>query len=164
MISMRVLLRNACWRRSFLLLPIASAAIGCAADDTIVALTVNSGDDVGAVASLHVTVRQEGGRELVTDLAAQSELTDAGRVILRSYFERLTLSGDWEHAPAQIEVEAQDEDGASLFTAETTVRIRPEAAVAATVMLGAEDAPAPMDDAGSGDTEDDAGAAPADGG
>jgi len=162
MISMRVLLKNACLHRSLLLVPFASAAIGCAADDTVVALTIVSGDDVGAVASLHVTVRQEGGRELVTDLDAQSEMTDAGRVILRSYFERITLPGDWERATARIEVEAQDEDGAALFNADTTARIRPEGAVAATVMLGKDDAPPAMD-AGSVDPED-AGAELADGG
>lgn len=159
---MCVLIRNACLRRSLLLLPLAGTAIGCAADDTVVALTINAGDDVGAVASLHVTVRQE-ERELVTDLAAQTEQTDAGRVILRSYFERLTLSGAWKHATARINVEAQDADGATLFTAQTKARIRPEGAVAASVMLGTDNVPAPAD-AGGGDSEDDAGAAPADGG
>lgn len=163
MISMRVLLTSACLRQSLLLVPIASAAIGCAADDTILALTIDSGDDVGAVARLQVTVSQGDGRELVADLAAQTEMTDAGRVIVRSYFERITLPGDWEHAPARIEVEAQDGDGSALFTAETTVRIRPEGAVAASVMLGADGATATLD-AGSGDPEDDAGVALADGG
>jgi hypothetical protein len=166
MFSMRVLLTNACLRRAILLLPAASGVIGCAAEDTIVALTIESGDDVGAVANLHVTVRQEPDRELIVDFVPPTEETDAGPIMKRSFFERLTLSGGWERADARIEVEAQDEDGKRLFARPTTARIRPEGAVAASVMLGEDAAPMATDagtEAGA-DPEDDAGQAAGDGG
>lgn len=123
--------------------------------DTVIALTVNSADEVGQVNSLRIAISQAGEATDVTDIVPPTETTDAGTRIKPAFFERVILPEGWASGTAVIEVSAQNVDGMP-FAATTMAMVRAEGAVAAAVMLG-ENAPTPTMDAG---TDDDAGTTP----
>src|SRR5687767_7329374 len=112
-----------------------SGLAACSSGDTIVSLNVSATDAVPVVDELRVTITQ-GSREHVTRFAPPQD-TPTGEnppppSIKNTFFERITLPGDWDEADATVEVEASNENGAPFvpaLTDETTVKIRPEGVV-----------------------------------
>lgn len=139
------------------LLLLALSLLACGESDTVIALTVNSADQVGQVNSLRIAISQAGEATYVTDIVPPTQTTDAGTRIKPSFFERVILPADWASGTATIEVTAQNVDGMP-FGAMTMAMVRAEGAVAASVMLG-ENAPPPTPNLDAG-VDDDAGTAP----
>jgi hypothetical protein len=115
------------------------ALLACSDEDAVVALNVTAADNVPVVAQLHVTITQ-GSHRLVHDFTPPVESGEAGAAptIKNSFFERITLSDDFDDENAQVVVEAL-QAGAVPFqpalTSETTVPIEEDGAVAAYVTL-----------------------------
>lgn len=115
----------------------------CSSEDTIVALTVNSTDEVGTVEALKITITQAGQSPVVKTIDPPARRVDAAagaggatiEVIQSSFYDRVTLPESWEEEDATIQVDVTNAAGKS-FTASTTVRIVEEGAVAARVQLG----------------------------
>jgi hypothetical protein len=135
----------------------------CSSDDTIVSLNVTASDRVPVVERMQVTVKQ-GSRTFEYEFEPPTETPEEGDPSVKnSFFERITLPGDWSEATAEISVEAFQEGGAAFtpsLSDETEVTLRPEGAVAAYVKLDIPEEP-PMNGAGG---EGGAGGAPTDGG
>lgn len=149
------------FRRVIVSLAAVSGLAACSGGDTIVSLNVSATDAVPVVDELRVTITQ-GSREHVARFAPPIEKPTGDDApppsIKNSFFERITLPGDWEKAEATLEVVASDEDGDAFVPAlgdETTITIRPEGVVAAYVTL---DIPPPSEGGAGGD--DGAGGAP----
>ena len=144
------------FRRFAVSLASVCALVACADEAAIVALNVTADADLPVVAQLHVTITQ-GARKFVYDFTPpiQAAEGDAGPTIQHSFFERITLPGDFDARAARVLVEAL-QAGAIPFTppltSETTIRIEADGAVAAYVTL-AFPLPPPPDltgDAGAG--------------
>jgi hypothetical protein len=127
----------------------------CAEDETIVAVNVNSTDEVGNPSALVITISQPGQTPVVREIEPPTRTQDSGVSIQPMLFERVGLPDSWKRAKSDVKVEAKDARGVYL-SAETEVTVRPGGAVAAFVDLGKK--PDMMEPA-----EDDAGTA-ADGG
>jgi hypothetical protein len=125
----------------------------CSSDDTIVSLNVTATDRVPAVEHLQVTVKQ-GSHTYAYAFAPPEETSaepDSVKSIKNSFFQRITLPGDWDESKATVSVEALQE-GDAKFTPplvdETQVTIRPNGVVAAFVKLDIPEEPPPMGGAG----------------
>lgn len=127
----------------------------CSSDDTIVSLNVTATDRVPVVERMQVTIKQ-GSRSFVYDFNPPNDITTAPEgvsSIKNSFFERITLPGDWDEAEARISVEAFQEDGDSFapkLTDDTAVTIVPDGAVAAYVELDIPAEPPPPAEGGAG--------------
>jgi hypothetical protein len=133
----------------------------CSSDDTIVSLNVTATDRVPAVEQLHVTFKQ-GSHSYAYTFTPPQETSDSGESIKNSFYQRITLPGDWEDSGATVSVEATQE-GDAPFTPplvdETRITIRPNGVVAAFVKL---DIPEEMPmTGGAGEGGGGAGGAPA---
>jgi len=133
------------------------AAGACSSSDTILALTINSGADIGTVETLHVVVTPASGAAFTFDLPAP--LVDGS--IKSSFFERIKLPSSLE-GPATVTVEAQNAAHTTTASGQTQTTIVKDGAVAASVMLMPGGLPPPGDggaDAGAtgGDAPHDSG-------
>jgi hypothetical protein len=120
------------------------AAGACSSSDTILALTVNSGADIGAVGKLHVVVTPATGSAFTFDFAPP--LIDGS--IKASFFERIKLPSGFE-GRATVTVEAQDAAQTTTAAARTEITIVKDGAVAASVMLMPGPLPPPPTDGGA---------------
>jgi len=144
------------FRRFAVSLASVCALVACADEAAIVALNVTADADVPVVAELHVTITQ-GSRKFVYDFTPpiQAGEGDAAPSIQHSFFERITLPGNFDARDARVFVEAL-QAGAVPFappvSSETTVRIEADGAVAAYVTLAFPLPPPPdlVGDAGAG--------------
>lgn len=137
--------------------------VACSSDDTIVSLNVTATDRVPVVERMQVTFKQ-GSRSFVYDFAPPEDnaTEETPASIKNSFFQRITLPGDWDEAEAKISVEAFGEGDDSFdppLVDDTTAKIEPEGVVAAYVEL---DIPEPPPVGGAGG--EGAGGAPSDGG
>lgn len=149
----------------------------CSSDDTIVSLNVAATDRVPVVERLQVKIKQ-GSHTHAYDFAPPTDSTaapDSVESIKNSFFQRITLPGDWDEADALVSVEAFQKGGAEFappLVDETQITIRPNGVVAAYVKLdipeqppmggaGGEGGAGPAGEAGAPATE---GGAPAQGG
>jgi hypothetical protein len=107
-----------------------AAVAACSSSDTTLALTVNSGADIGAVDHLHVVVTPASGSPFLFDFKPPT--TDGA--IVASFFERIKLPGGYR-GPATVTVEAQSAAGTTRAAAVTTTDIVENGAVAASVTL-----------------------------
>ena len=120
----------------------------CSSDDTIVSLNVTATDRVPAVEHLQVTFKQ-GSHTYAYAFAPPEETSaepDSVKSIKNSFFQRITLPGDWDEANATVSVEALQEGDAKFappLVDETQVTIRPNGVVAAFVKLDIPEAPPP---------------------
>jgi hypothetical protein len=124
----------------------------CADDETVVAVNVNSADEVGNPSSLVITLSQQGQSPVVKEIEPPTRTQDSGVSILPMFYERVVLPDSWEREKTEVKVEAENSSGVYL-SAETEVTVRPGGAVAAFVDLGKK--PETMkpeeDDAGTAD-------------
>jgi hypothetical protein len=134
----------------------------CSSDDTIVSLNVTATDRVPAVEHLQVTVKQ-GSHTHAYSFVPPDETSaepDSVKSIKNSFFQRITLPGDWDESEATVSVEALQAGDAKFdppLVDETEVTIRPNGVVAAFVKLDIPEAP-PME-GGEGGAGGEAGAA-----
>jgi hypothetical protein len=128
----------------------------CSSDDTIVSLNVTATDRVPVVERMQVTIKQ-GSRSFVYDFKPPNDISTAPEgvsSVQNSFFERITLPGDWDEAEARISVEAFQEEGDSFappLTDDTAVTIVPEGAVAAYVQLDIPAEPPPPEGGAGGE-------------
>jgi hypothetical protein len=112
-----------------------ASLIGCAEDETIVAVTVASSDEVGNPNSLVITISQAGESPVVKEIMPPTQMQDGGMTIQPKFFERVGLPDGWKRAKGEVKVEAKDGRGVYL-SAQTEITVRPGGAVAAFVDLG----------------------------
>jgi hypothetical protein len=136
-----------------------AAAGACSSSDTILALTVNSGADIGAVDTLHVVVTPTTGAPFTFDFAPP--LIDGS--IKSSFFQRIKLPSSLE-GPATITVEAQNAAHTTTASGQTQTTIVKDGGIAASVMLMPGGLPPPGDGGADGGDAGAAGDAPRDGG
>ena len=132
----------------------------CSDDDTIVSLNVTATDAVPVIDTLRVTISQ-GSHEYVAEFAPPIETPTApdGQQapppsIKNSFFQRLTLPGDWSEADATVAVQAVQSSGAPYtpnFADQTVAVIQPEGVVAAYVKLDVPAVPPPGDGGAGGE-------------
>jgi hypothetical protein len=129
-----------------------SCLSSCADDETVVAVNVNSTDEVGNPSSLVITLSQQGQSPVVKEIEPPTRTQDSGVSIQPMFFERVLLPDAWEREKTEVKVEATDSSGVYL-SAETEVTVRPGGAVAAFVDLGKkpEMTEPDEDDAGTAD-------------
>jgi hypothetical protein len=137
------------------------ALAACSSSDaTILALTIQSGKEIGVVSKLQVTVTPVSGTATTTEFNPVLDPTpDSGGVISPSFFHRITLAGD-PGGPAVTEVRALDAGGAVFAIGATTADLRSHGATAAAVMLMLGST-LPTPDGGGGDASDSDGGADA---
>ena len=120
------------------------AAGACSSSDTILALTVNSGADIGGAETLHVVVTPASGSAFTFDFAPP--LIDGS--IKSSFFERIKLPSGLE-GPATVTVEAQNAAHTTTAAGRTETSIVKDGAVAASVTLMPGLLPPPPTDGGA---------------
>jgi len=139
----------------------------CSSDDTVVSLNVSATDRVPVVERMQVTFKQ-GSHSYAYEFAPPTETSadpDAPKSIKNSFFQRISLPGDWDESDALVSVEAFQTGGSAFeppLGDETHVTLRPEGAVAAFVKLDIPEPPmggAPSDGGAPND-----GGAPSNGG
>jgi hypothetical protein len=124
----------------------------CTEDETIVAVNINSSDEVGNPSSLVITITQPGQTPVVDEITPPTRTMDSGVTIQPMFFERVALPDSWEGVKSEVKVDAKKDAGVYL-SASSEVTVRPGGAVAAYVDLGKK----PMmmkpgeDDAGTAD-------------
>lgn len=121
-----------------------ASVTACSTSDTILALTIKSGADIGAVDKIQVKVTSTSGATFSDSFAPPT--TDGA--IQASFYQRLTLSS--VSGPATITAEAQ-RGGVTFAAGLTSVTIVKDGATAAaiTLMLGGLPPPDAGTDAGS---------------
>lgn len=122
-------------RRCAHLVPMLALA-ACGSDDTVLALNVESSDDVGFVSELQVTVTQPGNAPVNKRFTPPTKALDddAGTVIQPRFFERIALPASWDEESATVVVRALSPTAPEI-EAMTTAKIEPGGAVAAYVEL-----------------------------
>jgi len=127
-------------------------ALSCSSSDTILALTITSASDVGAVSKLRVTIKPQPPATFTDiakdDIIPQTMPADAGPVIKSSFFVRLTLPENTD-GPATVLVDAIDANGTAFAGGRTDAQIQKDHTVAAQVMLTVG-GPPPETDGGAG--------------
>jgi hypothetical protein len=127
----------------------------CGDDETIVSVNVNSTDDVGNPSAIIITISQDGQSPVTKEIMPPTRMVDAGTLIEKSFFERITLPDSWEHEESTVKVEAKNSSGVYL-TAETKTTVRPGGATTAFVDLGKKPEtmkPSDGEDAGTADAQ-----------
>lgn len=127
----------------------------CSSDDTIVSLNVAATDRVPVVERMQVTFKQ-GSRSYEYKFAPPKDTNEEDPEfvpsIQNSFYQRITLPGDWDESAALVSVEAFQEGGGKFappLVDETEITLRPNGVVAAYVRLDiAEEPPPPMGGAG----------------
>lgn len=120
-----------------------STLSACSSGDTVLALTISSTADVGAVANVRVTVSQPSAAPKTITFAPEA----ADGAIVASFFKRIALDG-LKDGDANVLVEALDGAGTTFLSATTTAGIMEHHVVAASVQLTRA---RPAADAGTGD-------------
>ncbi len=126
-------------------------ALSCSSSDTILALTITSASDIGAVSKLRVTITPQPPAtfpEIMQTVDPQTMPADAGAVIKSSFFVRLTLPESTD-GPATVLVEALDAAGNPYAGGRGDAAIQKDHAVAAQVSLTVG-GPPPETDGGAG--------------
>ncbi len=126
-------------------------ALSCSSSDTILALTITSASDVGAVSKLRVTITPQppaSFSEIMKEVDPQTMPADAGPVIASSFFVRLSLP-ESTNGPATVLVEALDAAGNAYAGGRGDAVIQKDHAVAAQVKLTVG-GPPPETDGGVG--------------
>jgi hypothetical protein len=136
-------------RALFVVFAAVASFSACGEDDTIVAVNVNSTDEVGNPSAVVITITQSGQSPVVKEIEPPTRTQDSGVSIKPMFFERVQLPDSWEHAKAEVKVEAKNASGV-YETATTEITVRPGGAVAAFVDLGKK--PEMMMDAGTAGT------------
>jgi len=121
----------------------------CSDSETVVAVTINSGSEIGVVSRLRVTVTPMTGAAAVSELVPPADLD--GGAILSSFFVRVNLPDDPE-GPASILAQALDSAGTVIAVGTATTTLRSKGAVAASIMLTPGATP-PAPDGGSSDPD-----------
>jgi hypothetical protein len=125
----------------------------CSDDDTIVSLNVTAAGTLPVIDNLRVTVTQ-GSHEYVANFAPPIENQDtATPSIKNSFFQRITLPGEWSEADATVGVQALQASGAPYtpnYVDQTVAVIQPEGVVAAYVKLDVPPEPPPSDGGAGG--------------
>ena len=103
---------------AFAVTTMATAIAGCSNSDTIVAVTVSSNANVGAVSKLIITVTPKTGAETMSELVPHS----FDGAILSSFFERVKIPSGISGA-ATVRVDALDQAGMSFVSGTTNVNI-----------------------------------------
>jgi hypothetical protein len=115
---------------AFAVTTMATAIAGCSSSDTIVAVTVSSNANVGAVSKLVITVTPMAGSALMSEFVPPS----LDGAILSSFFERVKIPSGISGA-ATVRVDALDQTGMSFASATTNVNIISGGATTALVKL-----------------------------
>src|ERR1043165_772127 len=99
-------------RHAFVSLVAVMTLAACSDDDTIVSLNVTASDAVPVIDNFRVTITQS-SHQYVTDFAPPIETPTAPEgqqapppSIRNSFFQRITLPGEWSEADATVAVEA----------------------------------------------------------
>lgn len=147
-------------RHAFVSLAAVVGLAACSDEDTIVSLNVTASDAVPVIDTLRVTVTQ-GSKQHVAEFAPPTETPKAPEgeeapppSIKNSFFQRLTLPGEWSESEATVAVEALHASGAAYdppFSDETEAVIQPEGVVAAYVRLDVPPEPPPSDGGAGGE-------------
>jgi hypothetical protein len=125
----------------------------CSSDDTIVSLNVAATDRVPVVERLQVTIKQ-GPHTYAYEFAPPKDSSsepESVESIKNSFFQRITLPGDWDDSDALVSVEAFQKGGAEFappLVDETQITLRPNGVVAAYVKLDIPEEPPAMGGAG----------------
>lgn len=149
------------FRHAFVSLVAVMGLAACSDDDTIVSLNVTATDAVPVIDTLRVTITQ-GSHQYVTDFAPPIETPTAPEgqqaappSIRNSFFQRITLPGEWSESEATVAVEALQASGAAytpMFGDQTSAVIQPEGVVAAYVKLDVPPEPPPSDGGAGGES------------
>jgi hypothetical protein len=126
-------------------------SMGCGEDDSIVSLNVSLKDTARAATSLELTISQIGHSDAATSIKVPTTPVDGGAIAKTDFYERITLPGDYTDGDAKLHVVAK-QGASSLASADTTIVVRAEGAVAGFVTLG-EAKPAKPVDAGVEDKD-----------
>jgi hypothetical protein len=113
------------------------ALAACSSSDTtIVALTINSGSEIGVVTKLRVTITPSSGAAPTTEefVPTLDTTPDSGGVIAPSFFHRIQVAGD-PAGPASITIEALNANNAVFAVGATTADLRSHGATTASVKL-----------------------------
>ena len=97
---------------------VATTIAACSSSDTIVAVTVTSNADVGAVSKLVITVTPKAGSAMMSEFVPPS----LDGAILSSFFERVKVPSGVSGA-ATVRVDALDQAGVSFASGATDVNI-----------------------------------------
>ena len=103
---------------AFVATTVATPITGCSSSDTIVAVTVSSNANVGAVSKLIITVTPKTGAETMSELVPPS----FDGAILSSFFERVKIPSGISGA-ATVRVDALDQAGKSFASGTSDVTI-----------------------------------------
>jgi hypothetical protein len=122
-------------RALFVVFGAVASLMACEEDETIVAVNVNSTDEIGNPSTLVITITQSGQSLVVKEIKPPTRTQDSGVSIQPMFFERVKLPDSWEHAKAEVKVEAKNSSGV-YESATTEITVRPGGAVAAFVDLG----------------------------
>jgi hypothetical protein len=125
---------SSCVARVAFVLAIAGSS-ACSDDETVVAVNINSADEVGNPSSLVITISQEGQSPVVKEIMPPTRTQDSGVSIQPTFFERIVLPDAWEREQSEVKVDAKKASGVYL-SAQTKITVRPGGAVAAFVDLG----------------------------
>jgi hypothetical protein len=120
------------------------AAGACSSSDTILALTINSSADIGAVETLHVVVTPASGTAFTRDF--KPTLSDGS--LKSSFLERIKLPSGLQ-GPATVTVEARDAALTTKAAGRTQTTIVEDGAVAASITLMPGALPPPPGDGGT---------------
>jgi hypothetical protein len=112
-----------------------ASSSACQEGESVVAVNINSTDEVGNPSALVVTITQAGQAPVEREIKPPTRTQDSGVSIKPMFFERVQLPDSWEHAKAEVKVDAKDARGVYL-SAMTEITVRPGGAVAAFVDLG----------------------------
>jgi hypothetical protein len=148
------------FRHAFVSLAALVGLAACSDEDTIVSLNVTASDAVPVIDTLRVTVTQ-GSKQHVAEFAPPTETPTApeGEVpaapsIKNSFFQRITLPGEWSESDATVAVEALHANGSPYsppFSDDTVAVIQPEDVVAAYVQLDVPPEPPPSEGGAGGE-------------
>ena len=117
------------------LLALGLTASACSTGDTVVAVNVSSGRDVGDVSKVKITITQEGQDPLTESFKPQTERVDGERSIVSHFYRRMMVPDGWKEAPAVVEVEALNQSEL-VEDDKITVNIEHERTVPAFLELG----------------------------
>ena len=126
--------------------------VSCGDDETTLALNVTLKDTARAATSLEVTISQTGHTGVAGNITVPTMPADGGPVSKTGFYERISLPGDYADGEAKVRVVAK-KGTTTLATAETTISVEAEGAVAGYVTLG-EALPVKPADAGTEDAGD----------
>ena len=114
---------------------IAAGLCACAEDETIVAVNINSTDEVGNPSSLVITISQPGQTPVVREIMPPTRTMDSGVTIKPMFYERIPLPDSWDDVKSEAKVDAK-QGGSVYVSARSEFVVNPGGAVATYVDLG----------------------------